>query len=108
MQKYIPKEIEPKWQKKWQETGIYKFQFPDSSSESSDVRSKPTTDNRQLKTEKYYTLVELPYTSGDLHIGHWFTWAAADAYSRMLRMQGKNVFFPHGFDAFGLPAENAA
>ena len=58
--------------------------------------------------KKYYLLVELPYPSGDLHMGHWFTFAVTDILGRMKRMQGYNVFFPVGFDAFGLPAENAA
>ncbi|MGH7246346.1 MAG: leucine--tRNA ligase [Candidatus Levyibacteriota bacterium] len=87
--KYFPSEIEKKWQEKWAQSGIHRF------AESN-------------KKKKYYTLVELPYPSGDLHIGHWFTFVAPDVLSRLKKMQGYNVFFPMGYDAFGLPAENAA
>jgi len=87
--RYFPNEIEPKWQKKWQEQGLYKFKWDE-------------------KKKKYYNLVELPYPSGDLHPGHWFSFSCADAHARFKRMSGFNVFFPNGFDAFGLPAENAA
>ena len=86
--KYFPKEIEPKWQKIWAKDGLYKFS------------------NKSGK--KYYNLVELPYPSGDLHLGHWFAFVPADAHARYKRMLGFDVFFPNGFDAFGLPAENAA
>lgn len=81
--------IEKKWQKIWRKEKIY--------------ASSPKSQNN------YYLLVELTYTSGDLHMGHWFAWCAPDAFARMKRMQGNNVLFPvGGFDAFGLPAENAA
>jgi len=89
MKRYFPNEIEPKWREKWEKDGLYKF---DSS----------------LKAQKYYNLVELPYPSGDLHLGHWFAFTPPDAHARYKRMNGFNVFFPNGFDAFGLPAENAA
>ena len=89
MKRYFPNEIEPKWQKKWQEEGLYKF-------------------DETQKSQKYYNLVELPYPSGDLHLGHWFAFAPADVHARYKRMTGFNVFFPNGFDAFGFPAENAA
>jgi leucyl-tRNA synthetase len=67
-----------------------------------------TTDLTNTEKDPYYLLFEFPYPSGDLHIGHWYAFALCDVYARMLRQQGKNVFFPIGFDAFGLPTENAA
>ncbi len=66
------------------------------------------TDLKDSEKESYYLLFEFPYPSGDLHTGHWFAFAVTDIYARALRAQGKNVLFPIGFDAFGLPAENAA
>lgn len=86
---YKPGEIELKWQKKWEVDGLY----------HADIDHKRT---------KYYALTMLPYPSGDLHIGHWYAMAPSDARARFKRMQGYNVLFPIGFDAFGLPAENAA
>ncbi|MEK7638890.1 MAG: class I tRNA ligase family protein [Patescibacteria group bacterium] len=83
-------EIEKKWQTKWATDGLY------------DVGS------RDQEKEKEYVLVEWPYPSGNLHIGHWYAFAVPDIYVRFLRMKGKQVLFPMGFDAFGLPAENAA
>ena len=87
--KYIPQKIESKWQKKWEETELYA------------TREDPDR-------EKFYFLTMLPYPSGDMHIGHWYAMTPSDAAARYRRMQGYNVFFPIGFDAFGLPAENAA
>ena len=86
---YNPGEIEPKWQRKWEEDGLY----------HSDI-----DENRP----KFYALTMLPYPSGDLHIGHWYAISPSDARARFKRMCGYNVLFPMGFDAFGLPAENAA
>jgi leucyl-tRNA synthetase len=86
---YNPAEIEPKWQQKWEEDGLY----------NSDIApDRP----------KHYALTMLPYPSGDLHIGHWYAMTPSDARARFMRMRGYNVLFPMGFDAFGLPAENAA
>ncbi|MBI4040172.1 leucine--tRNA ligase, partial [Candidatus Daviesbacteria bacterium] len=89
MKKYLPSEIEAKWQKKWVEDSLYRVDFSSA---------KP----------KKYILVEFAYPSGDLHMGHWFTFVAGDIYARFCRMLGCEVFLPNGFDAFGLPAENAA
>jgi len=88
--KYIPQEIEPKWQKRWGEDGLYA------------THEDPTR-------PKYYFLTMLAYPSANyLHVGHWYVMAPSDARARYMRMKGYNVFYPVGFDAFGLPAENAA
>ena len=89
-ERYNPSELEPEWQKKWAESGLYETNLHDTS--------KP----------KYYHLTMYPYPSGDLHVGHWYAFAVPDAFARFQRMRGYNVFYPMGFDAFGLPAENAA
>jgi leucyl-tRNA synthetase len=86
---YSPQVIEKKWQAKWEKDKLYRSVIDNS---------RP----------KHYALTMLPYPSGDLHIGHWFSMIPPDTRARYMRMKGYNVLFPMGFDAFGLPAENAA
>ena len=86
---YHPAEIETRWQEQWKRDGLYEA-------------------NIDHKRAKHYALTMLPYPSGDLHIGHWYAMTPSDARARFMRMRGYNVMFPIGFDAFGLPAENAA
>ncbi|HQX61927.1 MAG TPA: class I tRNA ligase family protein, partial [Thermomicrobiales bacterium] len=88
--RFDPVSVEAKWRDIWEKTGLYRTDLEDDS--------RP----------KWYAVTMYPYPSGDLHIGHWYAMTPSDTAARYRRMQGYNVFFPMGFDAFGLPAENAA
>ncbi len=81
--------IDQKWQARWEKDALHKV---------GDDDPRP----------KWYEMTMYPYPSGDLHIGHWYAMAPSDCHARFRRMQGYNVLHPIGFDAFGLPAENAA
>lgn len=87
---YDAKATEAKWRKRWEESSLY------------------AVDLTKAK-DPYYCLVMFPYPSGaKLHVGHWYQYGPTDSFARFMRMRGKDVFFPMGFDAFGLPAENYA
>jgi len=88
-ERYNHQAIDAKWQSRWNENGS-------NSVKDNDIRPK------------WYECTMYPYPSGDLHIGHWYAMAPSDTHARFKRMQGYNVLHPMGFDAFGLPAENAA
>ena len=87
--RFNPQDLDRKWQERWERDGLYRVRDDDPR-------------------KKWYELTMYPYPSGDAHIGHWYTMAPSDAHARFRRMQGYNVLHPMGFDAFGLPAENAA
>jgi leucyl-tRNA synthetase len=91
-ERYAPGEIEPKWQARWQESGLYRTDL-----------------SLQDGRPKFYNLMEFPYPSAEgLHIGHTYTYGGADTNGRFQRMRGNNVFEPMGFDAFGIHSENYA
>jgi leucyl-tRNA synthetase len=88
-ERYDPQAVEEKWRARWEADDLYRV---DDSAPG----------------EKWYSLTMYPYPSGVLHVGHWYAFAIPDVYARLQRMRGYNVLFPMGYDAFGLPAENAA
>jgi leucyl-tRNA synthetase len=89
-ERYDPHNVEPKWQRRWEDSGLYHVDINNAA-------------------RPFFNLMEFPYPSGEgLHVGHVYTYCGADVYGRFQRMQGFDVFQPMGFDSFGIHAENYA